>query len=148
MKPKYGEKANLCYMDTDSFIIYIKTKDVYVDITKDNEAKFVTSNYELERPLPGEKIRHQINDWWKIMIKFVASRPKPYSYLIDDGDKNKKVKDTKKCVIKQKNKFKDYKNFLDANQLENEIIHLEKWYQNWLSKSFLSKHMYMVQTKI
>ena len=60
------------------------------------------------------------------MIKFVASRPKPYSYLIDDVDKNKKVKDTKKCVIKQKNKFKDYKNFLDANQLENEIIHLEK----------------------
>ena len=43
-------------------IIYIKTKDVYVDITKDNEAKFVTSNYELERPLPGEKISHQIND--------------------------------------------------------------------------------------
>ena len=58
MKPKYGEKANLCYMDTDSFIIYIETKDVYVDITKDNEAKFVTSNYELERPLPGEKISH------------------------------------------------------------------------------------------
>ena len=62
MKPKYGEKANLCCMDTDSFIIYIKTKDVYVDITKDNEAKFVTSNHELERPLPGEKISHQIND--------------------------------------------------------------------------------------
>ena len=60
------------------------------------------------------------------MIKFLASRPKPYSYLIDDGDKIKKVKDMKKCVIKQKNKFKDYKNFLDANQLENEIMHLQK----------------------
>ena len=27
VKPKYGEK--LCYMDTDSFIIYIKTEDVH-----------------------------------------------------------------------------------------------------------------------
>ena len=28
VKLKYGEKANLCYMDTDSFIVYIKTDDI------------------------------------------------------------------------------------------------------------------------
>ena len=39
-------------MDTDSFIMYIKTEDIYVDIAKDVETKFDTSNYELERPLP------------------------------------------------------------------------------------------------
>ena len=25
VKPKYSEKAKLCYMETDSFIVYIKT---------------------------------------------------------------------------------------------------------------------------
>ena len=38
-------------MDTVSFIVYIKTKDIYVDIEKDVEARFHTSSYELERPL-------------------------------------------------------------------------------------------------
>ena len=33
MKSKYGEKARLCYTDTDSFIVYIKTKEFYEDIT-------------------------------------------------------------------------------------------------------------------
>ena len=28
VKPKYDEKVKLCYMDTDSFIIYIKTNDI------------------------------------------------------------------------------------------------------------------------
>ena len=34
VKPKYGEKAKLCYMDTDSFIVYINTDDIYKDIQK------------------------------------------------------------------------------------------------------------------
>ena len=37
VKPKYGEKARLCYMDTDSFIVYIRTDDIYNDIAKDVE---------------------------------------------------------------------------------------------------------------
>ena len=32
LKPKYGEKAKLCYMDKNSFIVYIKICDLYVDI--------------------------------------------------------------------------------------------------------------------
>ena len=35
IKPKYQNKAKLCYMDTDSFIIHIKTKDFYEDIAND-----------------------------------------------------------------------------------------------------------------
>ena len=27
VNPKYGEKVKLCYMDTESFIVYIKTND-------------------------------------------------------------------------------------------------------------------------
>ena len=44
VKPKNGRKAKFCYMDTDSFTVYIKTEDIYVDIEKDAEARFNTSN--------------------------------------------------------------------------------------------------------
>ena len=36
-------------MDTDSFIAYIKTEDIYM--AKDVETRLYTSNYELDRPL-------------------------------------------------------------------------------------------------
>ena len=56
VKPKYGEIATLCYMDTGSFIVYIKTEEIYVDIVKDVEIRFRTSNNELDRPLVNAKI--------------------------------------------------------------------------------------------
>ena len=37
IKPKYQDKAKLCYMDTDSFAIHIKTEDIYEDIANDVE---------------------------------------------------------------------------------------------------------------
>ena len=39
-------------MDKGSFIVYIKTENIYIDIAKNVETRFETSNYELERPLP------------------------------------------------------------------------------------------------
>ena len=45
--PKYGKKAKLCYMDTESFIAYIKTDEIYKDIAEDNETRFDTLSYEL-----------------------------------------------------------------------------------------------------
>ena len=45
IKPKYQHKAKLCYTDTDSFGIHIKTKDFYEDIANDVEKRFDTSNY-------------------------------------------------------------------------------------------------------
>ena len=41
-------------MDTDSFIVYIKTEGIYADIAKDVETLFDTSNYKLDRSLPKE----------------------------------------------------------------------------------------------
>ena len=54
IKPKYDDKAKLCYMDTDSFVINIKTEDFYKDIASDVEKRFDTSNYDQKdnRPLP------------------------------------------------------------------------------------------------
>ena len=44
IKPKYGDRAKLCYTDNDSFIIYIKTGNFYEDIAGDVEKWFDTSN--------------------------------------------------------------------------------------------------------
>ena len=62
----------------------------------------------------------------KIMIKFVGLRAKCCSYLRDDGSEDKKVKGPKKCVIKRKLIFENYKNCLEATHLENKTNHLEK----------------------
>ena len=61
----------------------------------------------------------------KIMIKFIGLRAKTYSDLIDDFSENKKAKDVKNCV-KRKFKFKNYKNCLEATQLENKGNYLEQ----------------------
>ena len=50
VKLKYEKKEKLCYMDTDSFIVYIKTY-ICKDISEDFETRFDTSNYELDRQL-------------------------------------------------------------------------------------------------
>ena len=123
MKPKYGNDVKLCYMDTDSFIMNIKTEDFYKDIANDVEKRFDTSNYEVNRPLPtgkNKKVIRLMKDelGGKIIMEFVTLRPKTYSYLTDDGKEDKKDKGTKKCVIKRMIKFNDYKNCL----LKDEVI--------------------------
>ena len=40
VKPKYGEKAKLCYMDTHIFIVYVKTDDIYKNIAEDFKTRF------------------------------------------------------------------------------------------------------------
>ena len=52
MKPKCGDNIKLCYMDTDSFIMHVKTEDFYEDIANNVEINHDTSNYTCERPLP------------------------------------------------------------------------------------------------
>ena len=76
IKIKYGDNVNLCYIDTDSFIMSVKTKDFYKDIANDVEKKYDTSNYSCERPLPmgkNKKVIGLMKDelGGKIMKKFV-----------------------------------------------------------------------------
>ena len=52
IKPKYQNNAKLCYMDTDSFIIHLKTEDFYKDIADGVKNRYDTSNYGVDRPLP------------------------------------------------------------------------------------------------
>ena len=100
MKRTYGDNVKLCYMDTDSFIMHIKTEDFYKDIADDVKKRFDTSNYEVNRPLPtgkNEKVIGLIKDelGGKMMTEFVALRPKPYSYLTDECKEDKKAKGAK-----------------------------------------------------
>ena len=133
MKPKYGKKVKLCYMDMDSFIINIKTSGFYEDIASDVANRFDTLNYEVNRPLPtgkNKKVIGLIKDelGGKIITEFVTLRPKTYSFLADDGKEDKKAKGTKKCVIKKMIKFNDYKKCL----LNDEVI--LKSQQRFISK--------------
>ena len=97
IKPNYQNYSRLCYMDIDNFIIHIKTEDVYEDIANDVEKRSGTSNYEVNRPLPTGKNKKVIGLMkdelgGTIMTEFVARRPKTYSYLMDDGNSDKKAK--------------------------------------------------------
>ena len=98
-KPKYGDRAKLCYADTDSFIIHIITEDFFEDISNDVEAWYDTSNYDEndKRPLPIGKNKKVIGLFkdelgGKIMKEFCARRAKTYSYLMDNDCDVKKAK--------------------------------------------------------
>ena len=118
MKPKYNDNVRSCYMDTDSFVMHIKTNNFYKDIANDVENKFDTSNYEANlsettaepsslersalarRPLPTGKnkkviglMKYELGG--KIIMEFITLRPKTYSFLTDDGKEDKKAKGTK-----------------------------------------------------
>ena len=84
MKPKYGNKVRLCYMETDSFVMRIKTNDFYKDIATGVDKRFDTSNYDFNRPLPigkNKKVIGLMKDELrgKIITEFVTLRLKTYS---------------------------------------------------------------------
>ena len=98
IKPKYQEKAQLCYMDTDTFIIHIKTEYFYKDIANDVKKKkrFDTSAYDKndKKPLPiriNTKVIGKFKDELKgkIMKEFCAFSAKTYAFLLDDNKEKK-----------------------------------------------------------
>ena len=133
IKPKYGDKARLCYMDTDSFVMNIKTEDFYKDIASDVERWFDTSNYDEKdkRPLPIGKNKKVIGMFkdelgGKIMTEFCALRAKAYAFLIDyfsneDYEKNKiinkKAQGTKQCIVKREITIRNYVDALLNDEL-------------------------------
>ena len=120
-------------MDTDSFTIHIGNEYLYNDIVNDVERCFDTSNYDEndKRPLPIGKNKKVIGLFkdelgGKIMEEFCALRAKTYAHLIsgyndDDYNKekiiNKRAKGTKKCLIKHRLPFENYKDCLFKNKI-------------------------------
>ena len=83
LKPMYGDKIRLCYTDTDSFIMHIKTEDFCKDISADVDKWFGTSNFDKNDNRPSEivknkKVLGKVNDeiCGKIMTKFCGLRAK------------------------------------------------------------------------
>ena len=114
---------------TESFIIHTITEDFYKDIANDVQRWFGISNYDEnktgKRPFPISKNKKLIVLFkdelgGKIMEKFCGLRAKIYAYLIngydDDYDNEKilniKAKGTKKCIIKRRLMFENYKDCL------------------------------------
>ena len=100
-KPKYGDRAKLCYTDTDSFIINIIIEDFFEDISNDVEVWYDTSNYDENDKIPlpigeNKKVIGLFKDelGGRIMKEFCAVRAKTYSYLMDDNSEVKKSKGT------------------------------------------------------
>ena len=84
-------------MDTDSFIVHVKTDDIYKDIAEDVETRLETSNFVINRPLSKGKNKKVIglmkNELGgQIMKEFFGLRAKTYSYLKDINDEDKKQK--------------------------------------------------------
>ena len=118
LKPMYGDKIRLCYTDTDSFIMHIKTDDFYKDISADVDKWFDTSNFNKNDNKPLEigkhkkvlgKFKDEIGG--KMMTKFCAPRAKTYSLLVEeytdnDYEKNKlvnkKPKGTKDVSLRER----------------------------------------------
>ena len=75
--------------------------------------------------MPKGKNENELGE--KIIKEFAGLRAKTYDYLKDNNDEDKKnPKYLKKCVIKRKLRFQDYKNYLEAAQTENKVNHLEQ----------------------
>ena len=62
VKPKYGENAKRCYVDTDNFVVHVEIDDIYKDIAECIETRFDTSNFEFNRPLPMRIKKNWINE--------------------------------------------------------------------------------------
>ena len=112
-------------------IIYILTEDLYKNISDDVKIWFHTSNYDEndKEPLPIGK-RRGVYGFFKyeltgnIMKEFIVLRTKTYAYLTDDDDdddddddETKKIRETKKCVIKRKLMFENYKDCLSNGEV-------------------------------
>ena len=80
LKPVFGEKVKLCYMDIDRFNVYIKTCDINKDVAEVVEIRFYTSNYELDRPLPKRKIKRLI---WLMKVKLGGKLMTKFAGLIE-----------------------------------------------------------------
>ena len=121
-KPKYEDRAKLCYTDTDSFIINIITENSFVDISDGAERWFDTSNYDEndKRPLPigkNKKVIGLFKDELEGKLTKEFCILKTYSYLMDDNSEAKKSKGTKKCVIKRKTVFENFTDYLFNNKI-------------------------------
>ena len=147
IKPTYGDKVKLCYMDTDSFIMHVQTEDFYKENANDVSKWFNTSGYDkkLNSPLPtgiNTKVIGMFQDELNGMIIFEFCTPRAKTYAFrnydDEGEKRKekkKAKGTKKWLIKNDLKFEDYeKSILKKETIKRSQQRFKSDHHNVLQK--------------
>ena len=133
LKPKYADKVKLCYVDTDSFIIYFETEDFYKDISKDAKERFDASGYSKDdKRLPvgiNKKVIGKMKDELNglAMTEFVALASKVYAYVCDNDKVDKRVKGIKRCV---RDKILKFQQFMDALLLNKTITATQQRFQS------------------
>ena len=126
LKPKYKDKINLLYMDTDRFVLEVETDYCFKDTKDDLKECFDTSNYHKDMVLPNEyrkngSVNKKVIGKMKIeigkgyMSDFIAISPKVYAYkqIQDDGT----VTEDKKARGTSNDRFDHYKNCLFNNEV-------------------------------
>ena len=124
LQPSFGqENIQLHYMDTDSFVLSVNTKDIVKDL-KNLEDIFDFSNldknhelfsYKNKKVLGKLRIETPKSIW---IDKFVCLRSKMYAFKCADDSKNK-LKGVSKSQLKNI-KFEEYKKCLDGDEFQRE----------------------------
>lgn len=120
MKAKYGDKLDLMFTDTDSFLFHIKTENLYEDL-KTIIQHFDTSNYPTEHSLYTKEREKKLGFFKdetasRPIKSFVGLRAKLYSFVYETDqnkyDEKKTCKGICKSVVKNNLTFEMYKNCL------------------------------------
>lgn len=102
MLPRYNSDVQLCYTDTDSFLYYIKTPDVYTDIREKMIHLFDSSDYPQPNPYNIPSVNEKVLGLMKDetagdpITKFVGLRAKTYFYATKGHRTSKKTKGIKR----------------------------------------------------
>ena len=127
MMKKYGDKLQLCYSDTDSYVYWVETPDFYADMKKDSHL-YDLSNFpkhhflysDANKKVPGlMKDEEPANK----ITEFIALRSKLYAYKTENDSETKKAKGVKRSVIKKEISFDDYKHTLfQGEPIEKDMV--------------------------
>ena len=145
IKPKYNDRVNLLYTDTDSLMYEIETEDFYKDISDDVMDRFDTSNFKPNHPsgIPtgcNKKVLGKFNETGGGCIEeFVALRAKLYSFKMDDEEENKKCKGIKKGVIEKSITHEDYKTCLFERKEQRRQMNVLRSYNHTIYTETINK---------
>jgi len=118
MKKKYGDKCELIYTDTDSFVYVVKTDDLFADNYADRKSYYDLSEVIIPefRDTENAKKVGMFKDESLMcpIVEFCAMGPKSYSFITDDDAVKKTCKGVSKSVLKKEVTHQDYKNTLET----------------------------------
>ena len=141
---KHISDCRICnyFMDTDSFVLSVNTKDIIkdlknledlLDFSNLNESQELFSNKN-KKVIGKFKIQTRRNVW---IVEFVSLRSKMYSFKCGDDSRNK-IKEVSKSYLKNI-KFEEYKKRLDGEKYQEEC-------ENYILRS-VNNEMYLQKIK-